>query len=133
MNKPKIGNYLRVQREGLAGPGYKTLHRQTAAACEQRGASEGVCFCRLKKYNLKGLKEALLEKDYGKAFAQAHTLKGVAGNLGFDNVLENLVPLVEILRQTDTAALHVDEIEDYIEKIAVEYTKILKILESMEA
>ena len=87
----------------------------------------------IKDTSFAGLKEALLEKDYGKAFAQAHTLKGVAGNLGFDNVLENLVPLVEILRQTDTAASHVDEIEDYIEKVAVEYAKVLKILESMEA
>ncbi len=79
-----------------------------------------------------GLKEALLKEDYKKAFEQAHTLKGVAGNLGFDNVLESLVPVVEILRQTDSAASHVDEIEKYMENVAVEYDKILKILENLE-
>lgn len=85
----------------------------------------------LKDTSYTGLKEALLEKDYGKAFAQAHTLKGVAGNLGFDNVLESLKPMVELLRQTDTAASHVGEIEAYMEKVVVEYEKVLKILESL--
>ena len=85
----------------------------------------------IKDTSFAGLKEALLEKDYKKAFAQAHTLKGVAGNLGFDNVLESLVPMVEILRQTDTADSHLAEIDSYMEKVNVEYGKVLKILESL--
>ena len=86
----------------------------------------------LKDTSFIGLKEALLEKDYKKAFGQAHTLKGVAGNLGFDNVLESLVPMVEILRQTDTADSHLAEIDSYMEKVTVEYGKVLKILESLK-
>ena len=85
----------------------------------------------IKDTSFAGLKEALLEKDYKKAFAQAHTLKGVAGNLGFDNVLESLVPMVEILRQTDTADSHETEIDSYMEKVTVEYGKVLKILEGL--
>ena len=86
----------------------------------------------IKDTSFAALKEALLENNYEKAFAQAHTLKGVAGNLGFDNVLESLVPLVEILRQTDTVSSHIEEIEGCMAKVAVEYDKILKILGSME-
>lgn len=78
-----------------------------------------------------GLKEALSEKDYKKAFEQAHTLKGVAGNLGFDNVLTNLVPMVELLRDTDNASSRAAEIEAYMEKVVVDYEKIEKILESL--
>lgn len=85
----------------------------------------------IKDTSFLGLKEAILEKDYKKAFGQAHTLKGVAGNLGFDNVLEGLVPLVEILRQTDTAASHTAEIDTYMEKVTVEYGNVLKILEGL--
>ena len=33
------------------------------------------------------------------AFRAAHTLKGVAGNLGFDNLLTYVVPLVEVFRE----------------------------------
>ena len=32
------------------------------------------------------------------AFMHAHTLKGVAGNLGIDNLLKELIPVVEALR-----------------------------------
>ena len=78
-----------------------------------------------------GLKEALLEKDYKKAFEQGHTLKGVAGNLGFDKVLENLTPMVELLRDADSAPFHAEEIEGYMEKLMADYEKIEKILEKL--
>ncbi len=78
-----------------------------------------------------GLKEALLEKNYEKAFEQAHTLKGVAGNLGFDNVLENLTPMVELLRDVDNVPSHIEKIESYMEKLRMDYEKIEKILEAL--
>lgn len=37
--------------------------------------------------------------DFEEAFRAAHTLKGVAGNLGFDNLLTYVVPLVEVFRE----------------------------------
>ena len=78
------------------------------------------------------LQNALLAKDYESAFAQAHTLKGVAGNLGFDNVLESLAPMVELLRDSENASKHVEEIERYMEQVTVSYEKILKILEMLQ-
>ncbi len=85
----------------------------------------------MKDTSFAGLKEALSEKDYKRAFEQAHTLKGVAGNLGFDNVLESLEPMVELLRNTETAANHAEEIEDYMKKVVVAYEKVIAILETM--
>ena len=38
------------------------------------------------------------EKNAEEAFKCAHTIKGLCGNLGFDNLLEADVPLVEKLR-----------------------------------
>ena len=38
------------------------------------------------------------EKNAEEAFKCAHTIKGLCGNLGFDNLLEAGVPLVEKLR-----------------------------------
>jgi len=45
-----------------------------------------------------GLKDAISREDLSEAFRHAHTLKGVAGNLGLDNLLAPLGPVVEALR-----------------------------------
>lgn len=44
------------------------------------------------------LGQALKDKDYDKAFKAAHSLKGVAGNLGLNSIYEPLSELVELLR-----------------------------------
>ncbi len=45
------------------------------------------------------LGEALMSNDCEKAFFAAHTLKGVAGNLGLNPIHETLVKIVEPLRE----------------------------------
>lgn len=48
--------------------------------------------------NVMQLEKYLDEKNAEEAFKCAHTIKGLCGNLGFDNLLEADVPLVEKLR-----------------------------------
>lgn len=45
------------------------------------------------------LAQALTERDAENAFKAAHTLKGLMGNLGLVFLVEDISPLVEILRQ----------------------------------
>lgn len=52
-----------------------------------------------------GLKEALDGKDYEQAFNCAHTLKGVAANLGLTPLYEAIVGIVEPLRGKDYSNL----------------------------
>lgn len=59
----------------------------------------------LKKFpedkNFKLLEDSITGMDMSNAFTAAHTLKGVAGNLGFGQLFEALVPFVETLREGD--------------------------------
>ena len=48
-----------------------------------------------------GLKESLSSKEYEAAFDHAHTLKGVAGNLGLVPLYHALCDIVEPLRNHD--------------------------------
>ena len=56
----------------------------------------------LKKYaedqNFDRLKTAMAEKDYAQAFTAAHTLKGLAANLGFTELFNSVSVLTEKLR-----------------------------------
>ena len=48
---------------------------------------------------------ALRQKDYDAAFKHAHALKGLAGNLSMDVLYARIIPLVEALREGQTANL----------------------------
>lgn len=48
--------------------------------------------------NFNKLEENLENKNIEEAFKCAHTLKGLSGNLGFDNLLQEDAQIVEILR-----------------------------------
>ncbi len=50
------------------------------------------------------LREALEADDCQAAFMQAHTLKGLTGNLSLDSLAKLAVPMVEALRGGDLAA-----------------------------
>ena len=54
--------------------------------------------------NFPKLRQAMAGRDAAAAFAAAHTLKGVAGNLSLKSLYGLLVPLVEDLRRGDLAA-----------------------------
>ena len=48
--------------------------------------------------NFNQLEENIGDENVEEAFKCAHTLKGLCGNLGFDNLLEEDAQIVEILR-----------------------------------
>ena len=67
--------------------------------------------------------ESLAGHDPEEAFRQAHTLKGVAGNLGINNLLAVLVPMVEVLRAGKEPS------EEQVSACKVEYQRIVDIIE----
>lgn len=76
--------------------------------------------------NFEGLKKALADKDYQKAFGHAHTLKGVLANLGIEDAYRKIIPLVEALRHEET-----DGLEDRMKEFSDSYEKASKIIETL--
>lgn len=69
-----------------------------------------------KDENFENLRKALEVQDYEAAFKAAHTLKGVAGNLGLTPLLHAIVNIVEPLRAKDYSnlmSLYEGVIENY--------------------
>ncbi|MEG0811815.1 MAG: Hpt domain-containing protein [Eubacterium sp.] len=65
-----------------------------------------VCFTAfLNDENFQKLEESLLEKNYIDAFESAHTLKGVAGNMGLTPIYQIICTLVEALRNNEHTRL----------------------------
>ncbi|MEG1367397.1 MAG: Hpt domain-containing protein [Oscillospiraceae bacterium] len=57
------------------------------------------------------LGEAIVNTDYDKIFEYAHTLKGVAGNMGITPIYTVLCKLVDALRNKDYSCLQSDYAE----------------------
>lgn len=70
-----------------------------------------------------GLHDVLLAKDYETAFYHAHTLKGVAGNLGLSPLLTAVSGIVEPLRKHDYSNL-----EQQYDAVRMEREKLQQIL-----
>ncbi len=73
--------------------------------------------------NFMQLGEFLAGRDAEEAFKCAHTIKGLSGNLGFDNLLEADVPLVEKLR-----AGELDGTDELFASLKVKYDKLCEII-----
>lgn len=50
--------------------------------------------------SFKNLDDAMHSHNYQEAFLQAHTLKGVAGNLSMEKFYQNIILFVEMLRNS---------------------------------
>ncbi len=61
--------------------------------------------------NFDSLKENMADKDYEEAYRNAHTLKGVAANLGLDPVQKTSSDLVEELRNKKNDEVDVERAE----------------------
>ncbi len=72
------------------------------------------------------LKDALAQKDYDAAFEGAHALKGVAGNLGLNPVMEADIVILEKLRRKETEGLEAD-----FEKLNMLYEETCEILKEL--
>lgn len=67
---------------------------------------------------------ATKDHDVKKAFKAAHTLKGLCGNLGLNNLLKPILPLVEILRKDSF-----DGIESLLDELVIQHKKTCDVLE----
>ena len=65
--------------------------------------------------------------DLYERFKCAHTLKGLSGNLGFDNLLEEDVRIVEILRSGS-----LDGVEELYEILREKYQKLCDTIKKCE-
>lgn len=63
--------------------------------------------------SFENLKKALEEENLEAAFRAAHTLKGVAQNMGFDNLAESSSVLTEALRSRKVMP-YAEQIEEYV-------------------
>lgn len=76
--------------------------------------------------NYGGIMEALKEKRYDDAFRCAHTLKGVAGNMGMEELMEADIVVVEKLRQGNY-----DGIEKDMETVTEIYNKLMSVIQKL--
>ena len=77
--------------------------------------------------NFTELEQAVLEKRYEDAFHCAHTLKGVAGNLGLEKLMNADIAVVEKLRCQNSEGL-----EEELNKVREAYTQVMEIIERIE-
>lgn len=74
------------------------------------------------------LQSTLEEKNVEEAFRAAHTLKGVAQNLGFTPLYEATATLTEVLR-----ACNLPEDENMMNAVAKEYKRTVAAIEQLNA
>ena len=72
------------------------------------------------------LKACLENGNIADAFIYAHTLKGVAGNMGFQKMSDILLPLTEELRNGET-----DHAEGRMQQLSEQYEQICRLIGSL--
>lgn len=73
------------------------------------------------------LKDAVKRMDYDIIERSAHTLKGVAGNMGFGQLMNYCAALV-----TDVREERFDDIGDDFDLVQDEYTKVVEVIRKIE-
>lgn len=73
------------------------------------------------------LKKFIASNNISEAFMYAHTMKGVVGNLGLQNLLDILTPLTEDLRGGKT-----DNIQSFMKTLTLHYNNICHLIKQME-
>lgn len=68
--------------------------------------------------------DAMDRKDYSGAFACAHTIKGMVGNLSLDGLLAKVKVLVELLRNGND----IDGAIAYLPEVTSEHQKVIEVL-----
>lgn len=74
------------------------------------------------------LSKAVETKDYKEIEINAHTLKGVAGNLGFEELMDSCAKLV-----ADVRTEKYESIEEEFSKTAEIYGKIIEVIREIDA
>lgn len=71
----------------------------------------------------KQLEDCIKTGNATEAFMQAHTMKGIAGNLEFESLLEVLVPMTEQLRKGDMTMIKEEQ-----EELKLRYEKLYAVI-----
>lgn len=78
-------------------------------------------FCEDESYNK--LVAAMESGDCREAFIAAHTLKGLAGNLGLAGVMNAVVPIVEVLRKEEADTFDPAPLAEDMARVTEKYEK----------
>lgn len=79
--------------------------------------------------NYETIETSLAQNDYEAAFAGAHSLKGVTGNLGLDPVYEAASEMSELLRNAKNTGIDAEKLQEVKTKLEERYFKFKKIIE----
>lgn len=79
--------------------------------------------------NYEAIETSLAQNDYEAAFTGAHSLKGVAGNLGLNPVYEAASEMSELLRNVKSTGVDAEELQEAKAKLEERYFKFQKIIE----
>lgn len=72
--------------------------------------------------------DSLAKKDYAGAFAGAHSLKGVSGNLGLTPVYEASSSITELLRDKQDEEVDVMKLNEARKQLEESYCRLQKII-----
>lgn len=78
--------------------------------------------------NYETIKDGLKQNDYEKAFTGAHSLKGVAGNLGLNPVYEAASEMSELLRNAKDHEIDAEKLQEVKVKLEKSYFGFQKII-----
>lgn len=79
-----------------------------------------------KNYDM--IMDSLAKKDYAGAFAGAHSLKGVSGNLGLTPVYEASSSITELLRDKQDEEVDTTKLNEAREQLEESYCRLQKII-----
>lgn len=79
-----------------------------------------------KNYDM--IMESLEKKDYAGAFAGAHSLKGVSGNLGLNPVYEASSQITELLRDKPAEEIDTQKLEETKDRLQKSYCRFQEII-----
>lgn len=78
--------------------------------------------------NFEAIENGLAQNDYEAAFAGAHSLKGVAGNLGLNPVYEAASEMSELLRNAKNDGIDAEKVQEVKTKLKKSYFGFHKII-----
>lgn len=79
--------------------------------------------------NYEAIENGLDQSNYEAAFAGAHSLKGVAGNLGLNPVYEAASEMSELLRNAQNCGVDTEKLQEAKAKLKESYFCFRKIIE----